>query len=589
MFIYIGFSTDDKVIFVLKKFLNKLDFGVYLELNNKEKFDLYENETNLIDYDFKDFEIINHYNAHLFLNFEKNINKLTLVIYNFFQSVHVNIIKHDELMRKHFTECFNSLELIHSTFEICILIIASICLDITPSSKFCFNLPGGAGKTHAIDWLGNLFKNKILITTPTAKASIHYKLNNVKTNHSTFKLNHHNMNLSWVFYQEPVFIFDEASMISQEVINSLKLVAKQKKIFLIGDFAQLGPVLAKSIIDLQDLRIINAAEDLYLPRFKCNDLVRFLTLIRKRILDPTFLIDRGEILTLISKFPKENNQNVYDKFLANSEFDFITNTAKIKKFLSCKTICNHFKTETVKEIDLNVDSFFPMITSKNKSVKLMNDDINKQLSGYSSICCLPASFYIRKKSYENREFMHKLTRHLFNPKLLHIGNNLNTIIVGSRVLCRNNETKSHIYNGLSGIVVGVFQNHLKVVKNIIISKKRKKNVQINKKICVYEGDLELLLFIYYTTFKKIYEMKTNSEIIVDNHSFKTFYIQPNYCVTLHQLQGHTIDSGRIYSLDDVLSRNILSSFYVLVSRGKCFNDVVLSDKIIDRLMCKLFG
>ena len=97
------------------------------------------------------------------------------------------------------------------------------------------------------------------------------------------------------------------------------------------------------------------------------------------------------------------------------------------------------------------------------------------------------------------------------------------------------------------------------------------------------------MFIYDTTFKKIYEMKTNSEIIVDNHSLKTFYIQPNYCVTLHQLQGHTIDSGRIYSLDDVLSRNILSSFYVLVSRGKCFNDVVLSDKIIDRLMCKLFG
>ena len=590
MLIYIGFDKNNKVEFVSKKILNKLDYGVYFEIYHKENIDLekLDNDTNLIDYDLSRYEIKSHHNAHFFLKLNNNLSKLTMIVFNFFNSVYGNPIENENLLRSHFTECLSTFELIHSTFDICIIVIATICLNLNLKSKICFNLPGGAGKTHAIDWLGSLFKNKILITTPTAKAAIHYKFNTVRTNHSTFKLNHQNMCSSWTFYKESVFIFDEASMISTDVINSLKYVSRNKQIFLIGDFAQLGPVLAKGIKDLPDLRIINASEDIFLPRFKCIKFVRLLTLIRKRILCEKFLPDINEIKALTALFKTETNQDVFNKFLIESEYDFIINMAKIKNLIPNNSLCNHFKTNSFKELDMKIAPHLPIISSTNKSVKLTHDEINKQLGAFKQANRLPACFFIQRDSSENREFMDKLTRHMFNSKLLHIGNCTNTVMEGSRVLCKQNESASFVYNGLSGVVVSVVNNNFKVVRNIVISKKRK-NQQINKNICVYEGDFKLKVFIYDTTLKRIIEIKSKTELILDKHALKTFYIQSNYCVTLHQLQGFTVDAGKIYSFDDVLTRNILISFYVLVSRGKCFEDVVLSEKIIQRLIDKLFA
>ena len=590
MLIYIGFDQNNNAIFVSKQILNKLDYGVYFDIYHKERLDFsIENQTNLIDHDLSGFEIKTHYNAHLFLKFDTNIATLAPVIFNFFRSVRMNTMLNSDLLRQHFTASIASLELIHSTFDICIVVIATVCLNLNLNSKICFNLPGGAGKTHAIDWLGGLFKNKILITTPTAKAAVHYKLNSVKTNHSTFKLNHKNMSSSWTFYPEPVFIFDEASMISLDVVNSLKFVCKNKQIFLIGDFAQLGPVMAKSIKELPDLKIVNACEDIFLPRFKCNTFVRLLTLIRKRVLCENFLPDRNEASALLGMFKPESNQEVVKKFLSESEYDFIINSAKIKNLIySTNSLLNHFKTNTFKEIDMNIGTLLPIISSTNKTVQFMNNEINKQLIGFNQANRLPACFFIKRSSSENKEFMDKLTRHMFNTKLVHIGNCDNTIMEGSRVLCKQNESASLVYNGLAGIVVCIVTNNFKIVKNIVITKKRK-NQQINKNICVYEGDFSLKVFIYDLELKRIVELKSKSEVIVDIHALKTFYIQPNYCVTLHQLQGFTIDTGKIYSFDDVLARNILTNFYVLVSRGKSFDDVVLSEKIIQRLRSKLIG
>ena len=592
MLIYIGFDSNNKVVFVFKEILSKLDFGVYLEItsehDNLNAINLKQKETSLIECDFTGFEIKNHYNAHLFLKLSNNINKLTCIIYSFFSSVYENKNEYYSLLRNHFTECLSSLKIIKSTFDICIIIIASVILNLPLESKICFNMPGGAGKTFAIDWLGCLFRNKILIMTPTAKAAIHYKLNNVKTIHSTFKLNHQNMSLSSTFYPEPVFIFDEASMISQEVLNSLKIVAKSKLIFLIGDFAQLGPVLAKSIKYLPDLKIINASEDIFLPRFKCTDYVRLLTLIRKRILCENFTPEKTEIEMLIEKFKKETNQQVVRNFLIESEYDYILNTAKIRNLMPNKTLCSHFKSKNFLDIDLNIDTLLPIVSSNNKSVDLMNSELNKQMSDFKNASLLPACFFIKRNNSENKEFMDKLTRHFFNNKLLHIGNCSNEIREGSRILCKQNDSSSLVYNGLSGILVGIERGNFKIVKSIIISKMRNKQ-QINKKICVYDGDFNLKLFIYDLNLKRIVKMSYKSELILDSFALKTFYIQPNYCVTLHQLQGFTVDSGKIYSYDDVLARNILTNFYVLISRGKNFQDVILSEKIIDRLLDKLFG
>jgi len=66
-----------------------------------------------------------------------------------------------------------------------------------------------------------------------------------------------------------------------------------------------------------------------------------------------------------------------------------------------------------------------------------------------------------------------------------------------------------------------------------------------------------------------------------------FYLRPYYCITLYQMQGSTVNTGRLSALDDVLDTNILKNFYVLISRCKNFKNIILSDNIMQRVLKKL--
>lgn len=557
MYVYIGFSSSKENV-TLFEARSKLDFyekGVYFKIEHRSSSAALHDFEDVENFDFSNFYFVDHYNGSLFSGlFSLDLDQFLKKVFNFFKIINENNNDFDDFifLRDYLQNKILSTTFISSVFEACLIILTHVRFNLKFDKSICFNLPAGAGKTFYINWLLKILNSKILVTTPTAKATIHFNEKRVRTTHSTFRLNPNELSTSKQIFEEEVVIFDEASMLSCKVFNRLENSLINKKVYFIGDFAQLNPVLAKSILTNLKIQQINSSETFFLPRFNDSSFVTLLNILRKKILNPNSSINIDKLTKLMSKFKTKTSFEIQTKFFTDSisEFKFNTNLIKKNNFIKFRNIQ-------------------PIISSSNSSSSLINNRILKSVKNES----LPSCIFVSSHKWKSKDFRDSVRNRLFSDELKLIGDS--KIIIGSKIVSKKNLGNS-FFNGLTGIILDIEKNET-ILTSVAKIEKKFKNCNIQKNICVYDGDFNIELKV------KIFE---NDNIILLSsikleEGFRIFYIRPFYCVTLHQIQGMTVKHGQICALENILRNNILKNFYVLISRCSNYKHILLTNKIIE--------
>jgi ATP-dependent exoDNAse (exonuclease V) alpha subunit len=119
-------------------------------------------------------------------------------------------------------------------------------------TSLIFDLVPGIGKTFQMIKLMEMYNNDIIICTPTAISAQLYNSRNVRTVHSTFKLdpftNIFDLKIENIdkFKKYKAIVFDEFSMISHWIFVKIFMeLPKDIVVILVGDSSQLAPPMGK--------------------------------------------------------------------------------------------------------------------------------------------------------------------------------------------------------------------------------------------------------------------------------------------------------------------------------------------------------
>jgi hypothetical protein len=591
MIIYIGFDKSNCLLFETRSFINKLEYGVYFKLEkfiDCEDFSFFE----LKNFDFSDHNIVDSCsNGKLFINLlnhyvNSDLNSFFHLILYFFEIIVLKTQKDTndksfQILKTYFRDSLSSIKTVSSVFQMALIIIAEVRLGLVFSKYKCFNLPAGAGKTFCLDWLCDILnKNSteqiILVSTPTAKASNYYKLSKVKTIHSTFSIDPiTNKIKAEKKFEQKAFIFDEMSMISDRVLNSLERIIPEKKIYFVGDFAQLKPVIGKSIQHLTEkFNYIEASDNFFLPRFEDLNLERLVKIVRSKILNPSFYIDENELKFLLSNIKTCDNKEQIDKHVRLSRREFKKNSSFITKNIDTDSI-----NESTQKLDFPFNNILPLICSNNQTCTEIHSQVMDRLS-IEKNNILNSCLFISKTNWNDSKRNKIFIKQIFKNKI--IGDSKYKICIGSRVICKKNDKKSNVYNGLVGIVVGIQNNVFNDIENEIIEindSNGDSNLS-SKKICIYNKSVKTNVLLYDLDLKSIVKLKLFND---HEYYYKSFNIHPFDCTTIYQLQGLTVvNNALIRTHDNILNNSIQNKFYVLISRAKKNKELNLSKFILDR-------
>jgi hypothetical protein len=589
MIIYIGFNKLNCLLFETRSFINKLEYGVYFKLEKLidcDDFSFFE----LKNFDFSDHNIVDSCsNGKLFINLltnyvENDLNSFfELILYFFEKIVRKNEIdtnvKSFQILKSYFRDSFGSIKTVSSVFQMALIIIAEVRLELVFPKYKCFNLPAGAGKTYCLDWLCDILnKNSteqiILVSTPTAKASNYFKLSKVKTIHSTFSIDPITSKIKdEKIFDQKAFIFDEMSMISVRVFESLERLIPNKNIYFVGDFAQLKPVIGKSIQHLTEkFNFIEANDNFFLPRFEDPNLERLVKIVRSKILNPLLLIDENELKFLLSNIKTFDNKKQIDKHVNLSRREFKKNSSFITKNIDSIY-------ESTQKLDFPFNNILPIICSNNQTCTEIHSNVMKRLS-IDKNNILNACLFISKTNWNDSKRNKIFIKQIFKNKI--IGDSKYKICIGSRVICKKNDKESNVYNGLVGIVVGIQNNVYNDIENEIIeiNDSSGDSKLSSKKICIYSKSVKTNVLLYDLDLKTIIKLKLFND---HEYYYKSLNIHPFDCTTIYQLQGLTVvNNALIRTHDNILSNSIQNRFYVLISRAKKNKELNLSKFILDR-------
>jgi hypothetical protein len=247
-----------------------------------------------------------------------------------------------------------------------------------------------------------------------------------------------------------------------------------------------------------------------------------------------------------------------------------------------------------------VQQINPIVVGKNKT----HEYIYKQLIFDCNSCDkLPACIFL-ENSNENKFVIDCIDKYInHEPTEYHFLNVLkkipcqistiyNTICVGCSIFFRKNQKsptcQQSICNGQRAILVNI--NYPQNFKIIEIKKIFFENYWRN--ICIYEGELPLLIFNSgnrnITLAATNETIKYNQNNILNKRYFQVYYIQLAYSSTLHQTQGSTINDS-FCATECVLLSQTLRSFYVLVSRACEPEQIILPENVLNKTKNKIFN
>ena len=232
---------------------------------------------------------------------------------------------------------------------------------------------------------------------------------------------------------------------------------------------------------------------------------------------------------------------------------------------------------------INNKSFFfpkilPVITSKNETGREIQHRLKFDFEqGELLECCI----FINKDQMANFDPKNKNLKIFLAQLPANLGDSNNKICVGCFILFKKNFKNFNVYNGKSGFLTHIFWQD-DFVSHEIFSMEINNNVE--KKICGYSGKLPLLRFVSndvmfnFEAHKETIKMKENNLLCLD-----IYYIQPFYSKTLYGLQGSTISKIDTFnSTEDIIDRDHIRCFYVLVSRSVSPKCIKLCPKTIEK-------
>ena len=146
MILFIGFDSkfdSKKIVFETRQKINQFDFGVFFSIENTEFSSkiIIEPKTDVSNFNFDKFSLVSKFNGSLFNSFSNDINTLTRHVYFFFNMINA-LDKTDRKYKRlldYFTVTLAKVELLSSSFEICIFILAHYWMNIKLEKSVCFN------------------------------------------------------------------------------------------------------------------------------------------------------------------------------------------------------------------------------------------------------------------------------------------------------------------------------------------------------------------------------------------------------------------------------------------------------------------
>lgn len=193
----------------------------------------------------------------------------------------------------------------------------------------------------------------------------------------------------------------------------------------------------------------------------------------------------------------------------------------------------------------------------------------------------------------------------------------NVIKVGSYVMCRRNDSGSGDYNGMQGIVVGYkvdcrFEDYTCETVNISRPNNDKQVFSVVKVDCpdsrfkFDSADFAVRLFVYDTTEQCIRISSARQVMLCKNceadtcmqhtgaaaksaAAAKVVFWHTMYSVTLHNIQGVTLNSGEIFCITkEVMASKRLTSMYILLSRAAHSKDIVMDREFVFQSIRAIF-
>ena len=529
-------------------------------------------------------------------------------------------------------DCNTSANVITTNFEMFFSLIFFYYIFQTTRSTHVinvlfFDMPPGFGKTHVLNMFSKILTNSnnpCVICTPTAQSCSLYTNVVACTLHSKFRIPFNKYETKDTFnikycaainniarlIVNDVYIFDEFSMISAEILTSLiKAVAlKNKFCIIIGDSCQLKPVCGK-LINLDTPCEFNkhilrfcAAETPQLVRFARDvNFSKFILHVRKLIQarslvdirnphtfrrTPTletlrFWIDQFCTLTvhdseisadqIVKSFINTYNQNIVHIKLGRLN--------QLKSPTTVISYKNSYTQQIFKHIQLELgDDFFMQNRVESQSVL----NLTTIPCFYTHSGSVVKNYDFVKKFIKSNNFYSQL-----NPPFT----------VGSFIKCKKNDKKQGCYNGKTGILISLKFNQQPCgvsCESIADAADR----YIFGKCCT--DNIPILLMEYYDldpkavkSYKSVVESYCSSCGSKDcSHDsarveFSCFHWYPLYISTLHSLQGSTIYEPIYLITDQVLKLNVVQSIYIILSRCNTAKQINIDKNFITRALHKI--
>ena len=477
-----------------------------------------------------------------------------------------------------------------------------------------FNMPPGFGKTRAIKDLCRLYgETQVAISAPTAVAAHLYDEAVAKTYHSRYWDVVYCKSRGSVWeHPEKVHVIDECYMCSRGHINEIlaRLRNSKKTTILVGDSAQLPPVLASSFLpDDQSIVFECDWDRVLLPRFLtesaklsfCDRVTEFgrLILCLKRLIDQPEVYYPNEQYSVecfkelfYRIFCVEQTENCSDvlAFVSNQQTALcaayndstcLKNGEKVTTRLASYT--NELNQEMVPRICENV-------RFDRGWLECIKDEWGKPVDA-------PACIVVCEDDFLNPEYSATLTglcKYTSTTTLKAVP----TFFSGMCILNKHNRRDA--YNGEKFWVDELACSET-TLRTIMVDKTAchvstyKKGLSFSGYISVNKDEHRTLEYIKYTYCLRCGRSKTREQSCVEMCRAAIDYyelvITPAYVQTIYGLQGCTIEKNvrlRLFS-KLVFKRDKLRTLYVLLSRVKLPNQIVVDDEFIHAAIAVILG
>jgi len=491
---------------------------------------------------------------------------------------------------------------IYSGFEILFLSILAIEMSNT---SLIFDLVPGIGKTFQMIKLMEMYNNEIIICTPTAISAQLYNNRNVRTVHSTFKIdpfeNVFDLKIENIdkFKKYKAIVFDEFSMISHWIFVKIFMeLPKDIVVILVGDSSQLAPPMGKEpdFVKLSKYRNFKRFSTDYsckIFRFyqsTCgggssdnNNFVQNIHALKKLIkmdnkkknlkinFDEMFvswfkffcqfgLDTSGSSISLVSTIEKISKiqYSNYQKILAEKYDDL----EKIPVIFSYKNAEN-FKIQT-------------QVYAKLSSTKLGEVSIFENVNSnnmFREFCENFSNLFLSEKIWNDPESRDKVIKFVSMNSFLF--DYMNKFLPASNIRCRKNMPWSGCVNGDIGSFVGIdfVYSNSKFFKKIKIDDNHCLTLVSNDCVlnfclkCVDYKNKELKR--HHVLQESLCQKCGNCIMCEDNILIHPVYWQTFYTATMYNVQGQTISSEDLFiDTSLALRTNKLRCLYILVTRVK---------------------